>query len=104
MTASTTIYGTIGVLILLLGGYIYVFGLPPEIKRKLEEEALDKMGENKSSYMMKDTIGKIPTSDQKDVQDVKKGLANAVGGSLQNPLGKAAGNTADDATRDFTGR
>lgn len=39
-----------------------------------------------------------------DVKDLQKGLGNALGGSLQNPLGKFTGNTLDDATKDFTGR
>lgn len=39
-----------------------------------------------------------------DVKDLKSTLSNTAGGALQNPLGKMAGNTADDATSDFTGR
>lgn len=88
----------------------------------MEEKALETMGENKASYMMKDAIGKVPADDQEvcipheltqdllietrmqDVKELKKGLGNFAGGSLQNPLGKFAGNTADDATKDFTGR
>lgn len=41
------------------------FGIPPELKRKMEEKALETMGENKASYLMKDAIGKVPASDQK---------------------------------------
>lgn len=44
---------------------IYSFGIPPQLKRQLEEKALETMGENKASYMMKDAIGKVPASDQK---------------------------------------
>lgn len=55
----------------------------------MEEKALETMGENKASYMMKDTISKVPASDQEDVKELKKGLGNAAGGALQNPLGKA---------------
>jgi hypothetical protein len=32
---------------------IYLFGIPPEIKRKLERQALKTMGENKMSYVAK---------------------------------------------------
>jgi hypothetical protein len=32
---------------------IYVFGIPPEMKRKLERQALKTMGENKTSYVIK---------------------------------------------------
>lgn len=39
-----------------------------------------------------------------DVQDLKKGIGNALGGSLKNPLGKFAGDSADDATKPMTGR
>jgi hypothetical protein len=33
--------------------YAYLFGIPPEMKRKMEEQALKTMGENKMSYMVK---------------------------------------------------
>lgn len=29
----------------VLAGYIYVFGIPPEMKKKLEQQALKTMGE-----------------------------------------------------------
>jgi hypothetical protein len=32
---------------------IYIFGIPPELKRKLEKQALKTMGENKMSYVVK---------------------------------------------------
>ena len=51
-----------------------------------------------------DQVNKLPASDQKDVKEVKKGLGNLAGGSLQNPVGKFAGDTADEATRPLTGR
>lgn len=108
-------------IIALAAGYIYFFGIPPEAKRAMEEKALETMGENKASYMMKgsltsiflpfpfadtmkDTISKVPASDQKDIQELRDGLGNAAGGLLQNPLGKQAGNTADQLTGSFTGR
>ncbi|KAF7367330.1 hypothetical protein MSAN_00795200 [Mycena sanguinolenta] len=37
----------------LLAAYIYFFGIPPAIKRDLEEKALKTMGENKASYLVK---------------------------------------------------
>jgi len=63
------------------------FGIPPWLKRELEDKALNTMGENKASYMTKSYIGKIPASDQKDVRELKTGVGNAAGGVLQNPLG-----------------
>jgi hypothetical protein len=32
---------------------IYLFGIPPELKRKMERTALKTMGENKASYLVK---------------------------------------------------
>ncbi|CAK4031388.1 hypothetical protein B0A55_01704 [Lecanosticta acicola] len=88
----------------LFAGYIYLFGIPKEYKRAMEEKALETMGENKASYMTKDMLSKVPDSEQEDVKEFKKSLGNVAGGALQNPLGKTAGNTADDATKVFTGR
>jgi hypothetical protein len=45
-----------GVVTLLAVG-IYLFGIPPELKRKMERAALKTMGENKASYLVK---GKSP--------------------------------------------
>jgi hypothetical protein len=36
-----------------VGILIYVFGIPPQVKRKLERGALQAMGENKASYVIK---------------------------------------------------
>lgn len=52
MTAAkllTIFAGFVGVVALA----VYVFGIPPEVKRKLERQALKTMGENKMSYMAK---------------------------------------------------
>ena len=81
---------------------VYFFGIPPELKRKLERQALKTMGENKMSYVVKDQISKIPASDQEDVKQLKKGLGNAMGGAMSNPLGEAAGETADRLTSPLT--
>jgi len=37
----------------LLAVAIYFFGIPPELKRKMERAALKTMGENKASYLVK---------------------------------------------------
>lgn len=51
-----------------------------------------------------DQISKIPASDQEDVKQFKKGLGNAVGGGLNNPIGETSGETADRLTSPLTGR
>ena len=121
MTSLTIIASTIVVLVAVFVGYIYVVGLSPETKRKLEEKALETMGEvglapflssiykltafqNKASYMTKNTLDKVPDSDQYELKELKGGVSNAAGGALQNPLGKLAGDAADDATSPATGR
>ncbi|TKA23023.1 hypothetical protein B0A50_07241 [Salinomyces thailandicus] len=104
ITTSTYLLTTLVFLIFGIGGYVYLFGIPPGMKREMEEQALKTMGENKASYMMKDAIGQVPDSDQQDVKELKQSLSNVSGGALQNPLGKMTGDAADDATRDFTGR
>lgn len=49
----------VGILTILAGlmalaaGYFYFFGISPEMKRKMEQQALKTMGENKMSYMAK---------------------------------------------------
>ncbi|KAF2442051.1 hypothetical protein P171DRAFT_364572 [Karstenula rhodostoma CBS 690.94] len=96
----TILAGIVGVFALA----VYLFGIPPEVKRKLERSALKTMGENKLSYMAKDQISKIPASDQENVKDLKKGLGNAVGGLASNPLGEATGEAADNLTSPLTGR
>ncbi|KAF2459808.1 hypothetical protein BDY21DRAFT_178398 [Lineolata rhizophorae] len=99
--ASTTaiVFSVLAGVIALLAAYVYLFGIPPELKREMQEQALKTMGENKASYIMKDQMDKIPDSDQQDVKELKGGLKNAVGGGLNNPLGKAGGDAADDLTR-----
>jgi len=54
MPSSTAVVFTVlAGIIALAAGYIYFFGIPPEAKRAMEEKALETMGENKASYMMK---------------------------------------------------
>lgn len=40
-------------LVVLAAGYLYFFGISPEMKRAMEKQALKTMGENKLSYMAK---------------------------------------------------
>jgi hypothetical protein len=125
MPTTTTILTGLAGVVAILALAVYLFGIPPEVKRKMEKAALKSMGENKASYLMKglfhlfpfpeiyywafantfpDQISKIPESDQQDVKDLKKGISNAVGGGLQNPLGEQGGELADKITSPFTGR
>ncbi|KAF2705343.1 hypothetical protein K504DRAFT_388432 [Pleomassaria siparia CBS 279.74] len=103
MTAAT-VFTVVAGIVAVVSLAVYLFGIPPELKRKMERQALHTMGENKMSYMAKDQISKIPASDQEDVKQLKKGLGNAVGGALSNPLGEAGGEAADTLTSPFTGR
>jgi len=45
MPSATVIAGTVFALIAVFAGYIYLVGIPPEMKRKLEKQALRTMGE-----------------------------------------------------------
>jgi hypothetical protein len=40
-------------LLALTAAYFYFFGISPELKRKMEKQALKTMGENKMSYIAK---------------------------------------------------
>ena len=51
-------------LVALTAVYLYFFGISPELKRKMERQALKTMGENKMSYMTK---GKPPCSCISDI-------------------------------------
>ncbi|KAL1303635.1 hypothetical protein AAFC00_006994 [Neodothiora populina] len=104
MPTGTAYAAILAGVVAVLVGALYIFGIPPAWKRAMEEKALETMGENKASYLMKDQISKIPASDQKEVSDIRSGLGNAAGGLLQNPMGKAVGNAGDEATRPLTGR
>jgi hypothetical protein len=53
MSTTTTIISVLAGFVGLLAAYIYFFGIPPAIKRELEERALKTMGENKASYLVK---------------------------------------------------
>ncbi|KAL0257354.1 hypothetical protein SLS55_008165 [Diplodia seriata] len=111
MPTAATFFSVFAGVLAALTVYVYFFGIPPALKRELEEKALSTMGENKASYLLKGMppgaayqINKVPASDQKEIKDFKNGVANLAGGTVNNPLGKFAGDAADDATRPFTGR
>ncbi|KAK3054454.1 hypothetical protein LTR09_004723 [Extremus antarcticus] len=94
LIALTVVFG-------LVSGYVVFFGIPPELKKWLQEEALEYMGENKASYMTKAAIDNIPEGDQKELKQARDSIKNMGGGALQNPLGKFAGNKGDDAKGEF---
>ncbi|TIA62610.1 hypothetical protein D6C77_02633 [Aureobasidium pullulans] len=106
MTASAYL-SVLAAMLALAVGAVYMFGVPPQWKRAMEEKALETMGENKASYLVKGKlyqINSLPATDQKDVNQLKSGVGNLVGGALQNPLGKEAGNVGDTITSPLTGR
>jgi len=51
-TTALIFTGLAGVIV-LVGLYVYFFGIPPELKREMEKKALETMGENKASYVLK---------------------------------------------------
>lgn len=53
MPTTTAILTGLAAVLTVLGLAVYLFGIPPELKRKMERAALKTMGENKASYMMK---------------------------------------------------
>ena len=63
-SVSTIILISLVLALALVGGYIFLFGIPPWLKRELEEKALETMGENKMSYMVQQGMSKVPDSDQ----------------------------------------
>jgi hypothetical protein len=53
MTSFTSLLTGLVVIAGLVGLAVYFFGIPPEVKRKMENAALKTMGENKASFMLK---------------------------------------------------
>ena len=51
--AASTFFTALAGVVAVIGLAIFLFGIPPELKRKLERSALKTMGENKLSYMAK---------------------------------------------------
>jgi hypothetical protein len=58
-TMAIGIFTILAGLVAVTAAYFYFFGISPETKRKMEQQALKTMGENKMSYMAK---GKLPIS------------------------------------------
>lgn len=53
MAFFSSFFTIIAGLAAVVAAYIYFFGVPPQMKRAMEEKALETMGENKASYMLK---------------------------------------------------
>lgn len=53
MPTATTVFSVFAGIVAVLSVYVYFFGIPPAVKRELEEKALKTMGENKASYLVK---------------------------------------------------
>lgn len=66
--ASTTAYilTVLAGAIALIGLYVYFFGIPPELKREMEKKALETMGENKASYVLKGETNPFPVDLRKE--------------------------------------
>lgn len=55
MTASAYL-SVLAAMLALAVGAVYMFGVPPQWKRAMEEKALETMGENKASYLVKSKL------------------------------------------------
>lgn len=53
MPTATSVLAAFAGIVAAISIAIYFFGIPPEIKRKMEKQALKTMGENKASYLAK---------------------------------------------------
>lgn len=53
--AVATFFTILAGIIAVVGLAVFLFGIPPELKRKIEIAALKSMGENKLSYITKGT-------------------------------------------------
>ncbi|TKA63359.1 hypothetical protein B0A49_04973 [Cryomyces minteri] len=104
MTTASTAVSILVVIVTLLAAAVYLFGVPPRLKRLLSNTAALLTVPTAASYLVKDQVDKLPASDQKDIKDLKAGLGNALGGSLQNPLGEIVGNTGDSLSSPYTDR
>jgi hypothetical protein len=51
--AASTYLAVLAAVVALMAGAVYLFGVPPQWKRAMEEKALETMGENKASYLVK---------------------------------------------------
>lgn len=59
MQTAALVFTILAGLLAVTAGAIYLFGLPPGMKRAMEEKALETMGENKASYLMKGTFPQV---------------------------------------------
>ncbi|KAI9834759.1 MAG: hypothetical protein M1819_002845 [Sarea resinae] len=110
MVTNTTIASVVAAIIAVAIAAAYISGAADPIidriaklyfkgKAKAEEKALETMGENKASYYFKGQLQENKISDDKKVNEIQSGLAEGVGGGLNNPLGKEAGNVGDQLFR-----
>ncbi|KAF1832967.1 hypothetical protein BDW02DRAFT_570554 [Decorospora gaudefroyi] len=63
-------------LVALAAAYFYFFGISPELKRKMEQQALRTMGENKMSYMAKSESSGTPCCRPRPIQTDMQLLTN----------------------------
>jgi hypothetical protein len=63
MTAASFFTAVAGV-IAVIGLAVFLFGIPPELKRKMERTALKTMGENKLSYVAKGIVTCSPCDNE----------------------------------------
>jgi hypothetical protein len=53
MPSATSVLTAFAGVLALISLAVYFFGIPPELKKKMEKKALETMGENKASYVLK---------------------------------------------------
>jgi hypothetical protein len=53
MPTATSVLTAFAGIVAAISIAIYFFGIPPDLKRKMEKQALKTMGENKASYLVK---------------------------------------------------
>lgn len=51
--AASTFLSVLAAVVALMVAAVYLFGIPPQWKRAMEDKALETMGENKASYLVK---------------------------------------------------
>lgn len=59
--AAATFFTALAGVVAVIGLAIFLFGIPPELKRKMERAALKTIGENKLSYVAKGKLISRPT-------------------------------------------
>jgi len=64
-SATTIILSVLAGVVALVSLYVYFFGIPPEMKREMEKKALETMGENKASYILKGEYSVFTTKEGK---------------------------------------